>query len=339
MGLVAADSPIWEAALSNNTKAAYRSAFTTYKVFANMTLQYDKAGKLAFPDESILIRYVDFLHHSRQLAYTSIKLYLSAVRHNFIMSHGSDPTLYLGSPYPRLQLFLRGVKRLQGPPIDKRKPITVDIVFRMCQFLDSHGLLGFPDDIMLSAAITTAFWGLLRCSEFTVIKNFHYNENLAANDIRWLDNNRLSFELNLKQSKTDIFRQGVSIFYSAVGNSICPVFRLNKYLKWRTLNRFPPDGPLFLKDGSALTRAQFVSSIKELTTRLGLDSNEFNSHSFRKGCASSAAAAAVPTFLIQILGRWRSDSYKRYISVDRKQIIAAHKAICGDIPLDTHQPK
>ena len=41
----------------------------------------------------------------------------------------------------------------------------------------------------------------------------------------------------------------------------------------------------------------------------------YTGHSFRRGAASSAAAAGYSDYEIQLLGRWRSDAYRLYIDV------------------------
>ena len=41
-------------------------------------------------------------------------------------------------------------------------------------------------------------------------------------------------------------------------------------------------------------------------------SGPFSSHSFRIGAATSAAAVGLPDHLIQTLGRWTGQAYRRY---------------------------
>ena len=48
----------------------------------------------------------------------------------------------------------------------------------------------------------------------------------------------------------------------------------------------------------------------------------FNTHSFRISVATSAAHAGVSTSLIKVLGRWRSDGYRRYTRSHRHWLIS-----------------
>ncbi len=49
----------------------------------------------------------------------------------------------------------------------------------------------------------------------------------------------------------------------------------------------------------------------------GVDAARYTGHSFRIGAATTAAANGVNDATIQILGRWKSDCYTRYIRTPR----------------------
>ena len=52
----------------------------------------------------------------------------------------------------------------------------------------------------------------------------------------------------------------------------------------------------------------------------------FSSHSFRRGGATHAFRSKVPADLIQLHGDWKSDAYKKYLSLSMEdKLIVAHK--------------
>ena len=57
------------------------------------------------------------------------------------------------------------------------------------------------------------------------------------------------------------------------------------------------------------------------------DLPNINTHSFRIGGASAAASAGVPDSQIQILGRWSSDAYRRYIHVSDNLVLQLGQAL------------
>jgi site-specific recombinase XerD len=78
-----------------------------------------------------------------------------------------------------------------------------------------------------------------------------------------------------------------------------------------------PQDTLFLKaNGKPLHRRDVSAWLKAGAAAAQLPPARFSSHSLRKGGASHMAASGVPDEVIQRLGRWQSDAYKRYIQVD-----------------------
>ncbi|PIL25946.1 hypothetical protein GSI_11700 [Ganoderma sinense ZZ0214-1] len=129
------------------------------------------------------------------------------------------------------------------------------------------------------------------------------------------------FHIDNPASKTDPFRKGVSVVIAAAPGSVtCPVSALRGIIR-----ATPSDetSPLFegLETNSALTRDLFISRLKALLSAHGFDSGKYSGHSFRRGAASSAAAAGYADHEIQLLRRWRSNAYKLYIDVPQDRVL------------------
>lgn len=312
-------------ALSEKTLTTYSTGFQHYNTFAVLYGLVERNGDLSLPDEESLVNFVVHLSVNHHISYGAIKVYLCGVRHSFIKSHSIDPLVdATGKPYLKLQLVLRGIQKSSPKNSDPRLPITIDILRDMGSVLSKHGIFGHYTNTLVASVITLAFWGFLRCSEFTVNgSHFDPESNLTIGDILW-SKDKSSFDLKLKKSKTDPFRSGVTIqFYSMEGN-VCPVATMKDYMNVRD-----PEGtsatnePLYFLDGKALTRKQFIEILKLTLQRTGYDSANYNGHSFRKGGATTAFKSGLGECMIQLLGRWSSDCYIRYISTDRNQIYKA----------------
>ena len=71
-----------------------------------------------------------------------------------------------------------------------------------------------------------------------------------------------------------------------------------------------------------LTRATFVSKVKETLTVAGVDCVAYSGHSFRSGAATTAAKQGISDATIKMLGRWKSSAYQLYIKTPRAQLAA-----------------
>ncbi len=63
------------------------------------------------------------------------------------------------------------------------------------------------------------------------------------------------------------------------------------------------------------TRAFATKALHQHLAKFGIDSPEFIGHSFRRGAAQSASDNGLAEEDIQLLGRWTSDSVKRYYTL------------------------
>ncbi|CAC5368339.1 unnamed protein product [Mytilus coruscus] len=110
-----------------------------------------------------------------------------------------------------------------------RLPITFTILKDICQFLRKGYYTPYVD-ILLEAACVTAYFGFLRCGEFTVLNSFDSECNVCIEDIRFLKD---KVTIYLKASKTDQVREGVDIHLFASGASVCPVLSLEHCMEFR----------------------------------------------------------------------------------------------------------
>lgn len=257
---------------------------------------------------------------SNGLSHQTIKAYLSAVRHYHILEGQGDP--FLGNPFPLLQYVLRGIKRSPSQsPRSPRMPITPAIL-RTLKEQWTAAAVKDKDFVMLWAACCMGFFGFMRAGEFTVtqVSEFDPAASLCLGDIA-VDNHQdpSLVQVRLKQSKTDPFRRGVSIFLGRTRMDLCPVVAILAYVAVRPA----VNGPLFVfKDGSFLTRDRLVSAIRRALSSAGIDTNGFSGHSFRIGAATTAALVGIEDSTIKMLGRWESSAYQRYLRTPRETLAA-----------------
>ena len=173
---------------------------------------------------------------------------------------------------------------------------------------------------MLRAACCTAFLGFLRSSEMTVPSQdtYHPAIHLSIQDITVDNKSSPSMvSIMMKQSKTDLFRQGVYIYLGRTGNAICPVTAILSYLALRR----NVSGPLFvLQNGRILTHQIFSDTLDGLLEELHFKKENFNTHSFCIGPTTSTKVANISDMHIQMLGRWKINAHKLYIQTPPQEI-------------------
>ena len=167
----------------------------------------------------------------------------------------------------------------------------------------------------LHAAFCLAFAGFLRMGEFTYdeVESDFRSWHLTRGSIS-LQEDRLL--LVLPASKTDPFRQEVTLTISAACDEACAVKSLRNLFE-----QFPKShySPLFSSPAGTFNRGYVIKKLQEDMNILGYGGN-YTGHSFRRGAATSARLAGLSDEEIQLLGGWKSNSYRLYIDTPSEWI-------------------
>ncbi|XP_060070456.1 uncharacterized protein LOC132550411 [Ylistrum balloti] len=310
MGLQPVISELWHAAIAPNTRAAYQTGFNLFLQFLLMAgITASVSVDNLTVTEDILMYFVAHCYNSN-LAHSTIKLYICGIQFTCLRLGIKYPS---NVDLPRLWSILGGVKRRQGKRTRLCYPVTFSILKEICTFLRLSNMEYVSEtvneDLVLETVCTIAFFGFLRCGEFTVLSDFDPTLHLCIGDLVIGTDCVL---LTLKMS--DPFRKGVTIRLFKNNTQVCPYEICCKYMKHRLDSSPSCDDPLFvMRDGKALTRNVFIAKFKHILECIGVNAERYNGHSFRIGAATTAASVHLEDHLIKVLGRWSSDAYCRYI--------------------------
>ena len=247
-------------------------------------------------------------------------MYLSGL--NFFMK------LIHGSPCPattqsHITMLLRGLRRTEVPATPIRHALTSDLLLR-CLLTLRSGYLSPMIDLTLESMFLLAFYGFLRCSEFTSsTSQYSPSRHPSLSDITFHSSESLTF--TLKRSKTDQVGRSSTIHLFKTGPPLCPYDPILRYVGLRRSLRAAPQDPLFITEtGSIATRFWFHHHLRQILTLSGLPPRLYSGHSFRIGAASTAARQGLSGHLIRVLGRWSSQAYHSYIRSNIRDVHNAH---------------
>lgn len=233
-----------------------------------------------------------------------------------------DDQLFNNKHFRRL---IDGARRLT--PMTKarvRKPISREAITKLSAGIttlplqSSEMTMDLKDDLNFATACRVAFAGFLRVGEFTYKRedlgtpSIFLATKLTRSDIRFsssLDH----AQLTLKRSKTDRRHEGVHIILAKTGDGACPVDALQKLL---LLDPRGPDAPLFSFHRKPFSRNNFLSTFSTKLRALGLQTDGYSGHSFRKGAAQHAHDSGILDDQIQVLGRWTSEAFRVYFTTN-----------------------
>jgi len=302
--------------ISTSTRRTYSTGQKQFLDFARLHGLYNSDGSIIPASQSAFMQWIASL--AGRVQPKTVKAYLTAVR----SLHTDCDIPFTACDSPIVNRLIRGIKAYHGE--HDRQPVQPIILPILVSLLAQLKPGVSPGHTVIYAACCLAYSGLLRCGEFTTGKGSHNPSlKLSRQHVQFLPSfkNPTHILLTLPASKTDPFRKGITITIAAVpSRPTCPVSAL-KALFLELPDR-APTAPLFEEvDGKPLSYKFFVNSIRTALELAGLNPKNYAGHSFRRGAASSAAAAGYSDYEIQLLGRWRSDAYKLYIETNHQRIL------------------
>ena len=246
----------------------------------------------------LILTYISYLHLTGK-APSTITTYVAAIGFVHKFNSLSDPTnLYI------VQRSLATINKRFGRP-DSRLPITRIILHQLIDSLDNTSKVTYHQTL-IKAMYATAFYGLFRIGEITIQKSGDIS--LHRSDISILPDRLI---IKITKFKTNITNQPFDIvIHKQEGSHHCPYYLLINYLNLRG----DAEGPLFcFPDNKPIPRTFFNTKLHHSLTFCGLNPKLYLSHSFRIGSASYLASIGCNDLQIKIMGRWKSDSFLRYI--------------------------
>ena len=177
-----------------------------------------------------------------------------------------------------------------------------------------------PNRMLLWAVATSAFFGFFRLGELLPesVKAFAPTTGLSWGDVALDSRQALRMvQIHLKVSKCDQFGGGANIILEATDDALCPVKAMVLFVTERGCAL----GPFFRKaSGETATKPWFVGEVQEILAKCGLNQSDFAGHSFRIGAATTADLAGIEDSAIQVLGRWLSTAFLRYVRTPKERL-------------------
>ena len=301
--------------IADNTRTRYQQSFNRFEKW------YDQTGKSIMEgkemDECDELCWLLWLaHEDLSSTFEGIKARIFGVKFHFKMKFGFDPfrTDRFGRPvaFLRFEQVLRQIKRKSKTCRARKFSVTKFVLIECKRHVD----LSSFDDIVCWAIVSVGVACLLRWSEISDsgrggggrAKILNFADLGMSGDYMWL---------NLKDTKTRLFGDPMTVELKADSSDICPLKAMKSWLSVR------PKGSkwLFCRKDESVIKTRWVQNIvKGWLRKAGYNDNDLKGGiSLRKGGALGMALAGVPDRVIRAHGRWKSNAYRTYIDLTKHE--------------------
>ena len=304
-----------QAAFAKGTCMNYYRNINSYVTFC------EEYGLVKFPitDESISL----FAQSRALKGYnpSSINNMVSSIKSvSKMMGYKLDP---LG--FPGLKMAFKGMERLYGKPAKQAAPITLDILVNIGLALNFNRKF----HVTMWALFLTSFFILLRKSHVSYCSKQDNNFLLRKHLVRTEN----GYEILIEWSKTNQLHSRIEKLQLLLieDSLLCPVAALDEIVKQIPAGE---NLPAFCTMGKRpINYNLFQKFLKEMIEKVGYNSKEYSTHSFRRGGTTFLAQCGVEPRLIQLMGDWKSDCFKRYISFPLQDRLKVSKTMSEKIKL------
>jgi len=175
----------------------------------------------------VVCAYIVHCFTSRKLQPSTIKAAVAGIQFHL---RCLDPSVQSLLGNPSVRLLFNGLRKERPQGNDRRLPITLPILHHLVSVLRA-GCFNAPTDVMLEAVCLMAFYGFMRCDEFTCRSStFLPMHDLSLGD---LTVDTCMYTVVLKHSKGVKAGVGTPVVISRIDSSFCPLSSMAKYLRWR----------------------------------------------------------------------------------------------------------
>ena len=293
-------------ARANRTTSTYRSGRRSYeRACHRLKIEPWPASEVN------LVTYVAYAHETMGITPSTIRTYVSAICYEHRISGWVNPKGDSGI----LGLVLDGCKRIdaeKGIFPSLRLPIDAEALHKLIRSLD----LSEFKAARFAAFASLAFYGAFRPGELVFTES---SCRFLWEDVSTIRHDTGFEYLRIHQylSKTRQFGPVIQISVGANGGPTCPLRLIKNYAN--LLQRCRGDTPVFASiDGAVPYR--YDDALQDMRRYLiaagWKDTKNLSLHSFRIGLATEAGRKNLPNHVIQMLGRWTSDCFLRYIRAD-----------------------
>ena len=261
------------------------------------------------------MRFVCALIEVRGITVRSAANYWSAVQGWHAREHGVK--IGGGIRFERLPQMLKGLRRALGDPERRvRRGIAPQALRRAMDLcLDRDN----PNDANVRAALSLAFQGLLRSSEFALDadKVWDFKRHVSRGDIKELTRERLTLMIAPCKNAQHLSGKTCALVVGGGGEYIDAVDEIRNMLRVDPTNAGldPARVPLFRVAGTLepLRTGKVLTITRRLMSAIGENPEQFGTHSFRIGGATALFAAGADETVIRTMGRWSSDIHQLYV--------------------------
>jgi hypothetical protein len=271
-------------------------------------------------------------NRNHPLAASTVRDTISALSAAFAENDRDDPVLNSqGKTHRILQLQFTSYRN-DDPAPKSQRALTLDFIIRV--FLEQ----GTPVDCCFGPLLVLAFFFALRSCEYLTVTGPRKTKLLRVRDIRFFLN-KADITHNLASlHRADIVcvtfqdqkngEKSETITMSCTNDPIaCPVIQaatiVNRVL---TIPGATPDSSInTYRSGNITFQLSSATALTRLRKKadeigpeiLGHDPDDIGLHSARSAAAMAMILAGTPTYMVMLIGRWKSDAFLAYI---RKQV-------------------
>jgi hypothetical protein len=229
--------------------------------------------------------------------------------------------------HPQLKFTLAGIQRSLRHQPTRAAPITPTLLSNMVHLLSPTN----PHHIVYIALFTTAFFTMARKSNLVPTPHINSPDHfITRQDISLTSDTAL---ITFRTSKTNQCAARVHQIplFNIPHSPICPVAALKNM--FTNIPASPTSPAFILPNNRPVTYSDYNNLTKILVKTMGFRPSLYSTHSFRRGGATHAFQARVPSELIKLHGDWKSEAYLIYLEYSFSQRLSISKLMSENLQL------